>query len=154
MKVAVTDNRKTTRPLYIQGLKYILSPGKRHLFDVDEKTFDRLSKSGFLTVECLEENISQKEVKTELEFSVEKTDPHKDDEVKVVEEKVSEIVDMDSNSVIEVCDSNPCAEIKEKLDYSYMTVQQLKDLLTENNIDISNARKRKELISLAEEKLG
>lgn len=154
MKVAVTDNRKTTRPLYVQGLKYILSPGKRHLFDVDEETFERLSKSGFLTVECLGENILHKEAENESIHNIEKIDPHKSDDINVVEEKVSEIVDMDSNSIIEMCDPDTGIETKEKVDYSFMTVQQLKDLLTENNVDISNAKKRKELISLAEERLG
>lgn len=154
MKVAVTDNRKTTRPLYIQGLKYILSSGKRHLFDVDEKTFDRLSKSGFLTVECLEETVTQTESSEEIESSLIGSESDKESEVYTRNDKVSEIVEMDPDSSAEKCDSDSCEEIKEKVDYQFMTVQQLKDLLTENNIDISNARKRKELISLAEEKLG
>ena len=43
---------------------------------------------------------------------------------------------------------------EEKPDYSMMTTQQLRDLLEENNVNVSGMKKRKELLALVEEKLG
>lgn len=153
MRVTITDNRKVTRPIYIQGVSYILSPGKKHFFDIDKDTVDKLSTISFLSVEKIEDcnNEIHEEERSESIIGETKLEVQEDIQ-EVQQEPLSEIVNMDSIT----CESETQEEIKteEKPDYSMMTTQQLRDLLEENNVNVSGMKKRKELLALVEEKLG
>ena len=153
MRVTITDNRKVTRPIYIQGVSYILSPGKKHFFDIDKDTVDKLSTISFLSVEKIEDcaNESHEEDGSESIIGETKLEVQEDIQ-EVQQEPLSEIVNMDSIT----CESETQEVIKteEKPDYSMMTTQQLRDLLEENNVNVSGMKKRKELLALVEEKLG
>lgn len=158
MRVTITDNRKVTRPIYIQGVSYILSSGKKHFFDIDKDTVDKLSTISFLSVEKIEDctNESHEEERSESSIGETKLEIQEDIQ-EVKQEPLSEIVNMDSIT----CESETQEVIKteenkteEKPDYSMMTTQQLRDLLEENNVNVSGMKKRKELLALVEEKLG